>query len=341
MSKSIKKFQQDIDNIEIPENELKNAIKRGIDRGDIRKLSSKRLMYVSSIAVVLATLLLGSGFVSPTMAKVLSAIPYLSSVLPFNDKGLEVAGEKGLIESVEETTIDQGIPITITDVYYDNSRMEIGYYIPLENVDLEGLSELEIIGISKANILLDGIKANGYSASNDYKEDFVVGTFEVYTDFSLLSENPKIELEVIEALGREGQWLFEFESKKASQKASFKIDNTASKSEYKFTVKEMEITPSTTGIKYELEMPPNPNLTNFNPYSLVFHLYDEGGSELELIKTGTIRYEHSEEHTLLRSELYFEPILEVNSTIIPSIKDDDGGSEQDLTVFEMKLQSID
>ncbi|MGM0877984.1 MAG: DUF4179 domain-containing protein [Bacillota bacterium] len=335
MSSSIRKFKEDIENIEIPAKELENTIKTGINRGTIKKLRFKKIIYVSSVAVILFALLLGSGFVSPAMAKMLSNIPYLNSVLPYTDKGLKVANEKGLIKSIGETAVDQGIPITITDVYYDNSRLEIGYVIPLENVELGDLREIKILGISKMNIYLDG-EAAGYHTGAEYKEDYIVGTIDVLTDLSQLSENPKIKLELTEVLNKQGQWLFEFDSKKAQKKTIVNINKSVESEEYTFTVNEMELTPSATKIEYEFEIPAN--LTDFNENALTFNLYSENGNKLELIRTGLLKYEHTQEETRLISELYFEPFDKTitNLTLIPIIKGD-GANDQVLTKLEMKL----
>jgi hypothetical protein len=343
MSNSIKRFKDDIENIEVPKKELEKAINIGIDRGTTKKFPAQKLMYSSSVAVVIMALLLGSGFVSPAMAKVLSEIPYLGSVLPYSDKGLKVADEKGLIKSIGETSVDQGIPITVTDVYYDHSRLEIGYYIPLEDVDVGGVDELGIIGISELEIYLDGTRATGYGASNDYKEDYIVGTFNVTDDFSQLPENPTIQIQITEVLGKQGQWLFEFETERVQDQINIEINESAQTDTLTFTVKEMEVTPSTTKINYELQIPANPNLIDFNPYSLVFTLFGVNGDPLELIKTGNIYYEHTEDVTIMSSELYYEPIAETsrNMTVVPSIKSTNEGNELDTAEFNMRIQLTD
>lgn len=335
MSNSIRKFKEDVESIVVPEKELKKVINNAINRENTNKFSFKKITYVSGIAVLLFVLLLGSGFVSPTMAKMLSKVPYLNSVLPYADKGLEVANEKGLVKSIGQTAIEQGIPITITDVYYDNSRLEIGYSIPLENVELGDLKKIHILGISNAKIELDGNEI-GHYAKADYKGDYITGTFSsVQTDLSQYSEKAKLKIDVTEVLNKKGHWVLEFDIKKAQQNNIVNIVKSAETDKYKLFVNNMQFTPSATKVEYEFEIPAD--LKSFNEHALAFKLYDESGNTFELIKTGTIFIEHPKNKTRFKSELYFEPIDGSTKalTLIPSIKEE---AEDEQVLTELKLE---
>ncbi|MFE4430811.1 DUF4030 domain-containing protein [Peribacillus butanolivorans] len=78
LSNNVKK---EVDKIKIPEDKLDQAIENAIKRGKKKQRSlGKKVIYFSSAAVLLFGLLIGSAFVSPAMAKVISNIPYLGSI---------------------------------------------------------------------------------------------------------------------------------------------------------------------------------------------------------------------------------------------------------------------
>lgn len=325
----------DIENLESNDSN-KNPIINAINRENTNNFRFKKITYVSGIAVLLFVLLLGSGFVSPAMAKMLSKVPYLNSVLPYSDKGLEVANEKGLVKSIGQTAIEQGIPITITDVYYDNSRLEIGYSISLEQVELGDLKKIPILGISNAKIDIDG-KEVDYSTNAEYKGDYITGTISsAETDLSRFSDRAKLNIEVTEALNRKGRWLFEFDIQKEQQNNIVNFETSTETEKFKFTVNNLQLTPSATKVEYEFEIPAD--LKSFNEHALAFKLLDESGNTFELIKTGMIFIEHPKDKTRFKSELYFEPIDGNIKTLklIPSIKKE-SGDEQTLTELEIGL----
>jgi Domain of unknown function (DUF4179) len=83
---------------------------------------------VIGVASLATCVLIGSAFVSPAMAKVLSSIPVLNSVFEFvGDRGLEIASQKGLSEKIEQTDTDQNISITMKNIFFDGTRLSTSY----------------------------------------------------------------------------------------------------------------------------------------------------------------------------------------------------------------------
>lgn len=73
--------KKEVDKIKIPEEALDQAIKSAINKGKRNQRSlGKKVIYFSSAAVFLFGLLIGSAFVSPAMARVVSKIPYLGQI---------------------------------------------------------------------------------------------------------------------------------------------------------------------------------------------------------------------------------------------------------------------
>ncbi|WP_258833477.1 DUF4179 domain-containing protein [Peribacillus frigoritolerans] len=336
MNNSIKKFKEEIENIQIPEKELQTRIQITINKTNNKRIELKRFAYVSSTAVIILTLLLGSGFVSPVMAEMLSKIPYLRSVLPYTDSGLEVANEKGLVESIGQTANDKGIPITITDVYFDNNRLEVGYMISLENTDEKDLEGIDILGISKADLLINGNDID-YTSSAEFNEDYVTGTISATEiDLKNLSNTVELKINVTEALGKSGEWIFDLNVEKNEESKIINIEKSVETDVYKFSVNKMEVTPSTTKFEYAFEIPAS--LKDFNEVALTFNLYNEKGEKFEVIKSGVILHERTKEKTRFSSEVYFKPIADNTKglSIVPVIMDESGNSKI-LTDLKMEL----
>ncbi|WP_163527231.1 DUF4179 domain-containing protein [Halobacillus ihumii] len=82
MNNDFPNFKKDVDKIEVPEEKLNTAIKSAIKRGKKKKWSfGKKVTYLSGAAVIVFCLLIGSAFVSPAMAKVMSNVPLVSEIL--------------------------------------------------------------------------------------------------------------------------------------------------------------------------------------------------------------------------------------------------------------------
>ncbi|WP_153732623.1 DUF4179 domain-containing protein [Sporosarcina obsidiansis] len=118
-----------IDQIDVPHEKLDQTIASAIQKANVNNKKPKRKYFPTIAAASFATfLLLGSAFVSPTMAKVLSSVPVLDSVFEFaGDRGLVIASLRGLSEEIEQTVTDKGISLTIKDVYYDGTRLSVSY----------------------------------------------------------------------------------------------------------------------------------------------------------------------------------------------------------------------
>ncbi|WP_110927690.1 DUF4030 domain-containing protein [Bacillus massiliglaciei] len=92
LSNNVKK---EVDKIKIPEDKLDQAIEHGLKRGKKSQRGlSKKVLYTCSAAVLLFSLLIGSAFVSPAMAKIVSKIPYLGQIFESKDDIVKVISEE-------------------------------------------------------------------------------------------------------------------------------------------------------------------------------------------------------------------------------------------------------
>ncbi|HUW64813.1 MAG TPA: DUF4179 domain-containing protein [Spirochaetia bacterium] len=93
--------------------------------------------YAFAVAIVICGLLVSSGFISPVMATTLERIPVIKAIFNFvGDRGIQNAIDEGLTTKVNRTATDKGISVTITDVLYDQGRLDIGYTVTTSRADL-------------------------------------------------------------------------------------------------------------------------------------------------------------------------------------------------------------
>ncbi|WP_181215971.1 DUF4030 domain-containing protein [Mesobacillus foraminis] len=84
-----------MDKINIPEERLDQAIELGLRRGrKTQRGYGKKVVYTFSAAVLVFCFLIGSAFVSPAMAKIVSKIPYLGQIFENKDDVVVVISEE-------------------------------------------------------------------------------------------------------------------------------------------------------------------------------------------------------------------------------------------------------
>jgi hypothetical protein len=126
MNKDIKKS---IDSIQVPFQKLDAAIEKGL-KASQKQGTPKRKKVMTLVLSSVATfgLIIGSGFISPTMASVLAKVPILDSIFTsVGDKGLQVAINDENAMSLNETLTSNGVSLTIQDVLYDGSRLAFSF----------------------------------------------------------------------------------------------------------------------------------------------------------------------------------------------------------------------
>ncbi|GGH76781.1 hypothetical protein JOD43_001200 [Pullulanibacillus pueri] len=122
-----------LDRIPIPEKKLDQAISDGIKKGKLKKQKHFRIaFYYSTAAVVALGLFFGSAFVSPTMAAVISKLPFMSNVFKQKDitseifdtlkhKGFKIESAGINYQGKKELSVDVGG----SEAYYNDVKADI------------------------------------------------------------------------------------------------------------------------------------------------------------------------------------------------------------------------
>ena len=81
-------------------------------------------------AVLAATIIISSSFISPTISRVMADVPLLGKIyLSFNDLvGRNLESQK-LITALNETSSNKGIDVSITSAYYDGAIIGVTFNV--------------------------------------------------------------------------------------------------------------------------------------------------------------------------------------------------------------------
>jgi hypothetical protein len=130
MTDKIPSFKEEIDDIHVPIDKLDAIILKTVQGNVPRKKRSirKKLLYSVAAAIAAFGLLIGSATVSPVMATIVSQIPIIGSIFSTSgEHGLERVSDLGLTQVVGQSKTVNGITITIDEVFYDGTRVTVGY----------------------------------------------------------------------------------------------------------------------------------------------------------------------------------------------------------------------
>ena len=121
-------FRKVYEAIDVPEFELKQAIRQGIQEAN----APKKVFRWSSIGIyvgVTCSLIIGTFFISP-ISEVLANVPVIGSFYSrFNDLIGKELEEKTLITELHQEAKDNGFTVTISDAYFDGGAIGIRFEI--------------------------------------------------------------------------------------------------------------------------------------------------------------------------------------------------------------------
>lgn len=324
MGNEIHNFKEKVNAIPIPEEKMNAAISNTISSNN---RSPKKFTYILAVAATLMVILFGSAFVSPAMAKLLIQVPLFGGVLSYFDIGLEEVSNKGLVTKVGETFVDQEIPVTITEVYYDNFRLVIGYSIPIT----EKIADYEALG-TEMKLLIDNKTVTSMHAQSTVKDDVVLGTIE--TNVSL-PDSFTLDINFSEVFNKKGNWSFRLPVTKNTQALVYEVNKKKEVDEYKFEVFDIQLTPSGTKIHLELDTP----IGEDKVYD--FLVYNHNGEVLEFIEENKkniplVNFDKE----VVKTKAVYEPTEEKRLIIVPVLQDNGNVIEMEELAINVDLSTI-
>ena len=271
---------------EFPRDEVRAAISKGIQQAEqqrnlhevplqvTQKRKRKPLLYVAS-AVATFGILLGSAYVSPTLASTLSQLPIIGSV--FSDSGLlglKQASEQGLTSAVGKTTTINGISVTVNEVLYDETKITVGLTI---ESDKELSKEYFGAGME---FTINGDSPEGYTGG--YWENIISPTVRTsIMNFDVTKEMPQsFELGLSLEGANEEQWAFSTPIEKIPDTIRVPVNHQQQADGIQLNVAELSLSPSGVGISFEASEKGSISNPQLEASYIEFRMTDERGQEI-------------------------------------------------------------
>ncbi|WP_010676668.1 DUF4179 domain-containing protein [Bacillus timonensis] len=276
MSKHFPEFHRELENIPVPIEKLDSIIQQTIS--ETRKQKPKRKKFVlTTIGTVAAGffLFIGSATLSPAMAKVASEIPLVGTFFnESNDEGLQIAGRSGLTQVIDQQSKDNGVTLTMNEIFYDGTRLTFG---------LTHEALIAIGNIERPTILVNGKEIN-FSTSSSGK--FITPSkYESVMNVTPTEDLPEeFEMKVIiDAVGLiPGNWEFEFPVKQSNEVTVIRPNKSQVIYDAEVTVESVKLGPAGTDLAIQIKS--DPNNTKIDPYmDLEFAMIDDQGRGLRML----------------------------------------------------------
>jgi hypothetical protein len=120
-----------IDQIVVPKDKVFSAIDKGLYRsGPVRITKKKKVLVGSAAAAVLLGMTVASGFVNPTMNKVLANAPLIGGLFQeFDDSmGIDLANQDAVTE-LNQSLTKNGVTVKLSSAYFDGNVVSITGFV--------------------------------------------------------------------------------------------------------------------------------------------------------------------------------------------------------------------
>lgn len=249
---------------------------------------------------------------SPALAAFLEKIPFLSSYYEqqgiIHDRGWEEVDKLGLASALNASAEEQGITLTITDVFYDGVRIAIGYDLALQ----EGVRSEESGGQMPLTVesKFEGIDTDFMmtdSSNEKIKDRLYRGAITVNT--SSLPNEFTLGLNVTNIGGQEGLWKFSLPVQKSVASTEFNPNAAGAYQDFEIKVSKVLVSPVSTEVLVEATGPKG------TWDQLNFSVKDDWGTGLEFAGGGGENFieDSGSGKETLTHRLLFGPLGPVNT----------------------------
>ncbi|WP_316570703.1 DUF4179 domain-containing protein [Neobacillus sp. YIM B06451] len=140
-----REFKTTIEQIPVPKEKVFSAISKGINKEENKgKAKKKKVLVGAATAAALLGITVSSGFVNPTMNKVLANTPLIGGIFQeFNDStGVQLAHQDAVTE-LNQSLTENGVTVKLTSAYFDGSVVSVTGFVD-EDVEKGGNENGEV-----------------------------------------------------------------------------------------------------------------------------------------------------------------------------------------------------
>ncbi|ESU34470.1 hypothetical protein G3A_00910 [Bacillus sp. 17376] len=122
-----KMFHESVNQIEVPEADVLNAIQGGVRKGSkMRAKQKSRFKVLGASVAAAAVLFVASGFMVPSVGNVMADIPFLAKLYEHDKVAGNLASQELITELNEKAAFD-GIDVRVTEAYYDGAIIGVTF----------------------------------------------------------------------------------------------------------------------------------------------------------------------------------------------------------------------
>lgn len=122
-----KMFHESVNQIEVPEDDVLNAIQAGVRKGSkIKHKPKPHFKVIGASVAAAAVLFVATGFMVPSVGKVMADIPFLAKLYEHDKVAGNLASQQLITELNEKAAFD-GIDVRVTDAYYDGAIIGVTF----------------------------------------------------------------------------------------------------------------------------------------------------------------------------------------------------------------------
>lgn len=280
-------FNDEVNKIDVPKEELNIAIQKGIARAKaekpVKKIYKKRRIALLTAASICIGVL-GSGFVFPQMTRVLADVPLVGKVYSyFHDSiGQNLSASK-LVTEINQQAVSNRISVTMNSVYYDGGR--IGITFKVDNPEEVFMKNNSGRGFYYDFKLFDGSEKWGRAASFDGKitKDGWFGNIHIEYPEKELPQNTTLPITITSIGDTKGIWKFDIpvqqiENKVISPQASVSSEDK----QHTLNFEKITVGKGSIAIDYKATYP----LVGENDLARIGKVTDEQGNEIDFKTSG-------------------------------------------------------
>jgi hypothetical protein len=248
-------FEGEMNNIEVPKDDVFQAISTGIVKGRKQKARKKTVKVSAAFTTAAASMVLVSGFLFSPVNSALAKLPVLGGI--YEKVGSEVGKElysSDKVTEVNQAATSNDVDVTITSTYYDGNIIGVTFKAKGENLSIEHMDEGNRPVSGYSYHLFDGKDQNQWgSGSSGLKKDGdeFIGSIEFYRDGKEPPENFTLPLTFTHMADVNGTWTFDVPVKRIPSE-TIQTDARTESPDGKFELQVSSITKgkATTTLEY-------------------------------------------------------------------------------------------
>lgn len=280
-----------------------------------RTIIKRKAKITSAIVAATAIMVVGSGFISPTMADSLQQIPLMKSIFKYaGDLGLKTASDNNLVDKPNLTVSTDNSTFIVPELVYDGTRLSLGIERSNSSNQDEN-AERFINTVENVDIKINGQDLQSYAPQNNDNSITLfyypgITTNSMIMEFSDLHNQggtkfpSKFDLTVsLKVKGSDDPIVFNLpvtESQEGSR--VLEVNETKDTNSNKLTLKSVKLTPITTNISTQLTVP-----KAYDPIKdhIEYEVLDTKGNKIKLL-TANAWYERGGKEVV--TDIRLEPI---------------------------------